>query len=83
MRKQSVYTLLPREEKDRNLLEEAKSQVGQIVRLGLYDEFEGDFKILKARKDKVFVEVVSIDRLFAPCTILYVGDRLWVEDWVV
>ena len=83
MRKQPVYTLLPREEKDRNLLEEMKSQVGQIVRLGLYEEFEGDFKVIKVRRDKVFVEVVSIDRLFAHCTTLHIGDRLWVEDWVV
>ena len=78
-----TYDLLPRTPSDPNPLEDVKNKIGKIIPIAVYDEFEGRARVLQVQDARVFVEVVSVDRLFAPVSLISVGQRIWIKDWVV
>jgi hypothetical protein len=77
-----AYALLPRTKEMPNQLENAAGRIGEIVHLDIYDEVECDARILMVRADQVLVEVLEVTRLFAYCTSISPGCKIWVEDWV-
>ena len=52
----------------------------RFFRWGVYDCFEGDFKLLKKALGKIYVEIVDVCMCYRQQVQSQPGERYWIEE---
>ena len=53
---------------------------GEVFQMGVYDCFEGDFKLLKKALGKIYVEIVDVCMCYHQQVQSEPGERYWIEE---
>lgn len=53
---------------------------GEIFQMGVYDCFEGDFKLLKKALGKIYVEIVDVCMCYRQQVQSEPGEKYWIEE---
>lgn len=53
---------------------------GEIFQMGVYDCFEGDFKLLKKALGKIYVEIIDVCMCYRQQVQSQPGERYWIEE---
>ena len=72
---------LPRLYDGETFIDKYLGHIGQVVRMAVYDCFEGDVKILAVGEDKVFVEIVDVLTCYYCQRAHKPGEKYWIADW--
>lgn len=76
-------SVLPHTSDNKRFADKYFSQIGQVVRIEVYDSFGGDVRVLAVGEDRILVEIVDVLPCY-PCQIPPVpGAKYWIGDWEI